>query len=176
MERMDVRVLGTEPVTVRWTGSADALGLEAEPEFTTPISVEAVVRQAGPRILVTGSAATTLSLTCSRCLEVFPAPVTAEIAIEFREGPPPAETDDPEGGNNADVSWFEPPWLDLADDVRQILLVAVPGFPVCREACRGLCPVCGANRNEAACGHPDAPEAPGLSLGALVDKERGSHG
>ena len=45
MERMDVRVLGTEPVAVRWTGPADALGLEAEPGFTNPISVEAKVRQ-----------------------------------------------------------------------------------------------------------------------------------
>jgi uncharacterized protein len=36
--------------------------------------------------------------------------------------------------------------------VREAWLLAVPGFVTCRDGCRGLCPTCGADRNETACG------------------------
>ena len=31
------------------------------------------------------------------------------------------------------------------------LLLALPAYPVCQEACKGLCSVCGANLNEREC-------------------------
>jgi uncharacterized protein len=41
--------------------------------------------------------------------------------------------------------------IDLADDVRQTLLLAFPLKNVCREECRGLCSRCGKNLNEGSC-------------------------
>jgi uncharacterized protein len=41
--------------------------------------------------------------------------------------------------------------IDMADDVRQTVLLAVPLKNVCREDCRGLCPQCGRNLNDGAC-------------------------
>jgi len=42
--------------------------------------------------------------------------------------------------------------MDLTEPVRQALLVALPMKPLCREDCAGICPQCGANRNETQCG------------------------
>jgi DUF177 domain-containing protein len=176
MERIDTRELGTEPLTVRWTGPVESLGLQSEPEFHAPVRLDVRVRRLGSRFYVQGTAGTTLRLACSRCLEPFEAPVETEVTVEFREGQPPAATDDGDGEVETDVTWFEPPFINLADDIRQILLVAVPGYPVCRETCLGLCPACGANRNEADCGHGTTDAAPREVLGALVDKEQRRHG
>ena len=42
--------------------------------------------------------------------------------------------------------------LDLTALVREDLLLALPAKFLCREDCKGLCPVCGANLNEKDCG------------------------
>jgi len=42
--------------------------------------------------------------------------------------------------------------LDLRDALREYFLIAEPLKPLCRPDCAGLCPACGANLNEGACG------------------------
>ena len=36
--------------------------------------------------------------------------------------------------------------------MRDAIVLELPMAPLCREDCRGLCPQCGADRNEAECG------------------------
>jgi uncharacterized protein len=42
--------------------------------------------------------------------------------------------------------------VDLEDLVHDAVLLELPIAPLCDEACGGLCPMCGANRNQKACG------------------------
>ena len=51
-----------------------------------------------------------------------------------------------------DAFIYESDLLDITEPVRESLLLAVPLQSLCREDCRGLCPVCGADRNEGDCG------------------------
>lgn len=41
--------------------------------------------------------------------------------------------------------------IDLAPDVREYLLLAIPMKNICREDCKGLCPKCGQNLNQKQC-------------------------
>ena len=41
--------------------------------------------------------------------------------------------------------------IDISEDVRQYLLLAVPLKVLCREECKGLCPRCGVNLNQGHC-------------------------
>jgi hypothetical protein len=41
--------------------------------------------------------------------------------------------------------------IDLSDDARQTVLLALPLKHLCREDCRGLCPQFGRNLNEGTC-------------------------
>jgi uncharacterized protein len=75
------------------------------------------------------------------------------VVVEYREGTPPHLREDVIRDDEPDASWYTPPLIDPAEDLRQILLVAMPDFPVCRADCRGLCPTCGANLNTAPCAH-----------------------
>jgi uncharacterized protein len=42
-------------------------------------------------------------------------------------------------------------YVDLDEDVRQFVLLAVPQKLLCVEKCQGLCPICGVNRNNETC-------------------------
>ena len=49
--------------------------------------------------------------------------------------------------------------VDLEPLVRDAVLLELPLAPLCRADCQGLCPFCGVNRNDEACGC-EAPADP----------------
>jgi uncharacterized protein len=86
---------------------------------------------------------------CMRCM----AEASPSIAVDAREIEQPGE------GEELHSPYLEDGVLDLAGWARDALLLALPAQIVCREDCRGLCAVCGANLNEADPGdhhHEDA--------------------
>jgi uncharacterized protein len=89
-----------------------------------------------------------IETACARCLEPAEVPVNVPLAVTFvsREA---NKTDDDE---DPDVIAFLGSEIDVGDEVRDEILMALPINPLCKEACRGLCPVCGGNLNLAACG------------------------
>ena len=174
MDRMDVRMLGPEKKAFHLVQPADSVGLEAESAFRHPVTIDMKACRIEDRVLIEGTLKSRVVMTCSRCLEDFESPLEASLAIEYREGQAPAEE---EGGavndDEVDVNWFTPPYIDMGDDFRQILLLEVPAYPVCREDCRGLCPSCGANLNGAACGCAVKVGRPGFQeLGEALKKKR----
>lgn len=84
---------------------------------------------------------------CRRCLAPVHVPIDQEVTLVFREGVSQVEAEAeeiyplPERGND----------LDLNGALREHLLLAVPEFLECQEACKGLCPHCGVNLNETTC-------------------------
>ncbi len=65
--------------------------------------------------------------------------------------------------------------LDLTDAVRQYRVLAAPMQPLCRPDCRGLCPTCGQNLNDASCACPREeydPRWSALAKLAQGDSER----
>jgi uncharacterized protein len=49
-------------------------------------------------------------------------------------------------------------FVDLTEDIREAVLLAIPSFPVCSTSCKGLCPQCGANLNEGPCACRPPPD------------------
>ncbi len=61
--------------------------------------------------------------------------------------------------------------IDLTPLIREYLLLEVPMSPLCRTDCKGLCPICGENLNDATCNHEDDSIDPRLAiLKSLLDK------
>jgi uncharacterized protein len=95
----------------------------------------------GNRVVVVGDVVATWRGDCRRCL----VPASGEIDAHVREI---FEDDATEGETyplDRDVA-------DLEPLVREALMLEMPIAPLCREDCKGLCPNCGANRNETDCG------------------------
>ena len=113
---------------------------------------------------VTGSASTRLEQTCSRCLEAFAVPVTATFELRYvpqaanvGEGEREVENDD------LATAYYHEGTLDLVELLREQFQLALPMKPLCSEACRGLCPECGTNRNRNECACAPAWEDPRLA-------------
>jgi uncharacterized protein len=120
----------------------------------------------GADVFVQGSVGATIPQTCSRCLESFPARVDA--AVDVRLVPRPTTADSVElGADDLDVDFYENDVLDLDRVVETETTLALPMKPLCRDDCRGLCPVCGGNRNLVSCAC--AERAPDPRLAALRD-------
>jgi uncharacterized protein len=94
--------------------------------------------------------AATLSGPCQRCLE----PASPRIEVDARE------VEAPGGGDELSSPYVDGGDLDLHAWARDALALALPSQIVCREDCAGLCPLCGANLNEAGPehGHEEAPD------------------
>jgi uncharacterized protein len=75
---------------------------------------------------------------CVRCM----AEASPRVAVDAREVDQPGE---PEEFHSP---YLDGPLLHLADWAREALALATPAKVLCREDCRGLCTVCGANLNE----------------------------
>ena len=100
-----------------------------------------------------GTARTELELACSRCLEAFRMPVDA--AFNLRYLPASAMSTEEERAieeDDLETSYYRDDQIDLNELLREQFYLALPMKPLCREACRGLCPQCGTNRNAETCG------------------------
>jgi uncharacterized protein len=94
-----------------------------------------------------------IQLECGRCLTELTQPLEFPFSEEFYQTvvvntgaalPKPEEPD---------VFLIdETHKLDLGEAMREYALLSVPMLPLCREDCKGLCPVCGINLNDEECG------------------------
>lgn len=100
-----------------------------------------------------GRVQTQVQVPCRRCLVSVTLDVDDAVHVLFTED---EDIDDPE----AVVIPPQAAEIDLVDVVREALILATPEFPLCRDDCRGLCPRCGADLNQGACGCRPAADDP----------------
>lgn len=149
--------------------------------------LSADIAKDGTELHVRGVLAGTFVRQCVRCLTDFEEPASIPFTAEYRgEGaaaapPEPTRGKAPggrEGGEPAarddeDIYPLVGDRLELSDMLREQIILATPMQPLCREDCRGLCPVCGENLNERRCDcPPQRPDSPFSVLRKLKDAGR----
>ena len=55
------------------------------------------------------------------------------------------------------MGFYEGGGVELNDVLREFVLLSLPMQRLCRAECRGMCPVCGKNRNLSDCGCQPEP-------------------
>jgi uncharacterized protein len=101
-------------------------------------------------ILVSGSITGTWMVRCARCLTERSQPFTVEVSELFASDVP----DDADRDEGDDRYPLADDALDLDQLVRDTVGVEMPFAPLCQPECRGLCEICGGNRNLNECpGH-----------------------
>ncbi|HEY3413484.1 MAG TPA: DUF177 domain-containing protein [Armatimonadota bacterium] len=114
-----------------------------------------VFTNTGNLLVVQGSVTVTLKTQCPRCLAETAQPREVPVDDEFTvyEDHVTGRADDDEGFADPALTalWQEGHILNLTELVRQSIVLEFPVEPLCREDCKGLCPVCGCNRNEKEC-------------------------
>ena len=127
------------------------------------------VRKEGTDVLVTGHLGARVPVTCSRCLE--PSQLTVAPEVDVRFVPRPAGRAEELGSDDLETDVYDHDQIDLRALVQGETELVLPMKPLCRPDCRGLCPVCGGNRNVVACACGDANHDPRWApLRALADR------
>jgi uncharacterized protein len=102
-------------------------------------------RQSGGGYYFHGAVEGTIATACQRCLVPVRHTVRGEFDLMVRRGEPADGADDV---LFLAAQQFE---VDFDPFVHEAIVVSTPMIIVCSEECRGLCPVCGANRNAEPC-------------------------
>jgi len=117
-------------------------------------------------VYISGIQHVELSDVCSRCAERFPFSVSKRIALTFIPAVNTMEA--PIQDEDDGVFMYEEGLIDLFPALMESVFLDIPIKPLCDEACRGLCPQCGTNRNLSPCSCPENGGA--LTLGKLIAK------
>ena len=129
-------ILPDTPYLLDGTESSDVLELpaDADPQLAPAGDIEYHLSavMAGADLVVTGRASVPLATVCARCLDdIRVAVAVKDLCFHFEK-----------------VRDME---VDLTEDVREELLLAVPSCFYCSPDCKGICPMCGTNLNHASC-------------------------
>jgi len=121
----------------------------------TPLHAEGsakVLENSGGEIRIQGKFSGTMETDCDRCLAVTSLPLQGSFDLFYR---PPLENLDADevkiDEGEAEIGFYEGLGLEVADVIKEQVLLALPMQRTCREDCKGICPVCGVNRNETPC-------------------------
>lgn len=160
---LDLTEIAEEPGK-RWTLPIDfppapTLGLD----FQDDAAGQVIIHNTGSSLVFSGPVTATLAATCARCLTPFRLRVqgtieaTVSVAQVFRLAAGKAVELD------ADLAAvFSAQGADLAELVRQALVLALPMRLLCSDRCKGLCPHCGKNLNTGPCSCKTAETDPRL--------------
>ena len=134
-----------------------AFGLTQDDEFRIvgPVVLATEVRKDTKKVRLVGTVKTTLECDCGRCLEPFTVPVDSSFDLLYLPAGATVEAAPDEEleiqSEDVGVSFYKDDEIDLRDLMREQFYLALPMKPLCRADCRGLCPMCGINRNRETC-------------------------
>jgi len=103
-------------------------------------------------IRIRGRLKVQIEAECDRCLELIALPVDASFELFYQPARNLAGEEIEIRDADSDVGFYQGDGLDLADVLREQILLSLPMQRICREDCQGICPLCGQNRNQVACG------------------------
>lgn len=97
---------------------------------------------------VEGEIFTQVEIECSRCLNKVESELEVPFMAAFVSPENYTEQNEKElDSNELEVSIIENEEIDLKELVREQILLAVPAQVLCKDDCKGLCRVCGADKN-----------------------------
>jgi uncharacterized protein len=110
--------------------------------LTGDVAVDVTLESTFDDVIVTGLLRAGHHDACRRCLREIDDVLEVTVDEHYRVEPTAADDAFPIVNGQ----------IDLAPLVREEVLLAVPGAPLCRPDCPGLCPICGADLAEGPCG------------------------
>jgi len=127
-----------------------------ECEFAAPLRTALRALRIGDLVEIDGDIETSVRLPCSRCLQPFETPLKSSFALTFmqQEADVMEDTESQEVELNAEdmgIVYFQGEKINLKDAIQEQVVMEFPLRPLCKLNCKGLCPKCGTDLNEAPC-------------------------
>ena len=160
--RLNVGFLISSPIGVYRDFDFDIPKFRIDDDFTLlDFAGVAKISRTPQGLLVEGHFSGKTTLECVRCLSDYIQP----LEWEFTE----LWAFDKRSETESGLIVPEDAHIDLQPLVRDFAMLEFPIKPLCREACKGLCPECGENLNEKDCGHGPEEDSPFAALKGLFN-------
>lgn len=144
-----IKVTGARQEISGEVGFDNAQFLGETYSFPEPLSISGEIYNNGKSLSLTARVTGSMETECSRCLK----PIKVDVDYEIDELLSRVEDGaDPE---NEDIIVFEGHEIELDGIAADHFLMNVSGKYLCKDDCKGLCPVCGHDLNEGDCGCSD---------------------
>lgn len=125
---------------------------ETDVKLRAPVVVRGRARRKANEINLTGRIETEVETICSRCLKSVKLPVRAGFSERFVSEVSWRNEEQHElKSEDLDLAVLGGEAIDVDELVREEILLALPVQVLCHEDCKGLCAVCGCDRNLVTC-------------------------
>ena len=147
---IDIKTLREGVSSYEISETAEKLGIEIEDlKFKAPILASVQVNNMDEKLTVSGRVKCGFETICASCGCAFKGKIDYAFNHKYVKGEafPGGELNK----EALDEELLSKDTLDLYDDIRQAVLLAVPEKAVCSEKCKGICPGCNKNLNKEKC-------------------------
>lgn len=156
MQHLKIPVEQLKEGPIEFEVDMDSRELELEDEnyrFTGRVKGKLIFNIVGQDVFAVGDLSVPVEGHCVRCLEPAGATVETPVNETWIRGSGVKEPVE-EGDIEAIVNTYVGDFIEPAGVLRELIMAALPDRIYCREDCKGLCPGCGANRNNEPCRCP----------------------
>ncbi len=143
----------------------DTSGLEFDGVlgFARPLRAVGRVRNSASVLYLEAQLTALLDCECARCLT----PVQVEVDEPFSV----VLTEREEEADDVDIVALEGDSIELDELMISAFILGLEPVVLCKEDCKGLCPSCGKNLNDGACGCGPEPDPRLALLRQLLEKD-----
>ncbi len=124
-----------------------------------PVALVGEIVNIGGCLEFTAEGRVKLERVCDRCMEQFETDLVFPVFERLKK----ADLID-EGNEDPDLILIEGNTIDLDEMVYGALYMNLSSKALCREDCKGLCPICGQNKNFGECSCDDRPTDPRFDI------------
>ena len=125
--------------------------IELDDRFSKPVIVNVELEKRRRQLFLTGHVRTSGKFVCDRCLDDFERDIAVDYRMTYVNDVSEAGEIDPDELTVMHASTNE---IDIAEDIKEYISLAVPMKLLCKDDCAGLCATCGANLNHGVCDCP----------------------
>ncbi len=168
--RISLNDLQQEPVIIEARIPVGEISYGDETAQVSPLTVnggaELVEEHHGPKeivqdIRVRGEYSGDFTLACARCLDPVPEHLEGSFDLIYRPlGVDAGKDEHSITTSETEIGYYQGDGLELADVLREQVLLSLPARALCSEECKGLCPNCGQNLNSGTCDCDNKPVDP----------------
>jgi len=145
---LKIRISGLSEGHHEYHFSSEPSLIGLDDNFQKPVEVLAQLEKTSRQFYVKVAINSTGRFQCDRCLEEFHLPISTDYKMCYvYTGPETSRYPVDE------IQMITPDaaFIDLKEDVRQMIILSIPLKLLCSESCKGLCPKCGMNWNHHTC-------------------------
>jgi uncharacterized protein len=144
---MKIRISGLDNGTYTYDFEGKIDDTDLEEPFYDKYRTEVVLTKFDDQMILEASTISDARFTCDRCGVDYQRNVESKYKMVYMF------TNVVDSKQEADITYLSPDTINIniTDDIRDYLILAVPMKKLCKEDCKGLCYKCGTDLNKGSC-------------------------